>query len=135
MTDILRLLAPGVVVLPGVPVRLGVFGTWDEVGRAGSGVREGVRRSLVVRLLGTRKDFALIVLGLCFASSLLSFLRPMSLSDKADLLSALDFRPPTLGRLLTFSGLSCSGATNVPGPIDFLGALGPFVLLKALGGN
>ncbi len=45
MTDILRLLAPGVVVLPGVPVRFGVVGTCEDVGRAGSGVLEGVKRS------------------------------------------------------------------------------------------
>ena len=44
MTDIRRLLAPGVVVLPGVPVRFGVLGTCEEVGLTGSGVFEGVNR-------------------------------------------------------------------------------------------
>ena len=75
-----------------------------------------------------------MVLGLCFSSLSLSRFLPMSRNDKPDLFSLLDFLPPILGRLFVFSVFSCSGATKVPGPIDFLGALLP-LLLKAFGGN
>lgn len=84
-------------------------------------------------------DFARTVLG-DFDSRAFSPFLVARRSDKPFLLSVLDFRPPTLGRRLTFSAALVSGGTKVPGPTDFRGALGPagvfeFGLLNAFGGN
>ena len=139
MTDILLLLDPGVVVRPGVPLRrLEGFGTWEDVGRLRSGLLEGVNRSLELWLLPPINDLARIALGDLFSPAFSAFLL-VRRKDKPLLLSVLDFRPPTLGRLLTFS-VFVSGGTKVPGPMDFLGAFGApvelaFGLLNALGGN
>jgi hypothetical protein len=52
------------------------------------------------------------------------------------LLSALAFLPAALGLRLTVDFSDVSGATKVPGPTDFLGALGAGVaLLNELGGK
>ena len=120
MTDILLLCSafpPGVVVLPGVPLLLvGVdYTPAVEVDLEGSGVLEGVSKSFDALFFGGPRDV---------------------FNCKLFELSALDFLPPTLGRRFG-AGLSVdSGATNVPGPTDFLGAFPPgFALLNEFGGK
>src|SRR6187402_2363120 len=106
MTDILLFrsaLPPGVVVLPGVPLLLvGVLGFPPEVDFNGSGVLEGVSKSLDVLFFGASEVFSCRL----FALSVLDFL-------------------PTLGLLFVVGLSDASGLTNVPGPTDFLGALAP----------
>lgn len=128
---------PGVAVLPGVPLRFpGVVWPTVEVETVfcESGVREGVNKSLEETLLGTRTDLAFAALGELEPSLSTWACGLPCLRDK--LLSALDFLPPILGRLLTSISPS-SGGRNVPGPTDFLGAVagGVPLLLKALGGK
>lgn len=85
--------------------------------------------------MGERKDFAFAVLGDLTLSTLLSFFLLINRNEIPDLLSVLDFLLPTLGLRFTASVLSwVSGGTNVPGPIDFLGAFAG-LLLKEFGGN
>lgn len=140
MTDILRFLsgfAPGVVVLPGVPLRLvGVWCGAVDVALDGSGVLEGVSRSFEFCRFGARP--ALDLVPEVFVSSV-----PLS-SARADnclavwpfVPSVLAFFPPALGLLFKVDLSAISGATNVPGPTDFLGALGAaLVLLNELGGK
>ena len=103
-SDIL-LFPPGVWVLPGVPLRFpGVTGPepkFKEIALCGSGVRVGVSMSLDDCLLGIITDFDFTILG-DFDPSRLPFIALFcSLCEPFDLLlSALDFRPPILGRLL-----------------------------------
>ena len=100
----------------------------------GSGVREGVSRSFEEFLFGTRIDLVFAPLGDFESSRLACACGLPCLPDL--LLSALDFLPPILGRLLS-STSAFSGGRNVPGPTDLRGALGGgfVLLLKALGGK
>lgn len=108
-------LPPGVVVLPGVPLLLvGVLGLPPEFVFKGSGVLDGVRRSLDTLFLGPREV----------------------LSCRLFALSVLDFLPPALGLRFTPGLSDDSGATKVPGPTDFLGAfVAGAALLNELGGK
>lgn len=108
-----------------------------EADLEGSGVLDGVRRSFDARLFGANEPFDLIVPDVLVSSAVLPSGRPVTdFSDKLFPLSALDFLPPALGRRLTVDFSDVSGAMNVPGPTDFLGALEPvFVLLNEFGGK
>jgi hypothetical protein len=142
MTDIRLFLsgfAPGVVVLPGVPLLLlGVVGAETSRDLVASGVLEGVRRSFEFCLFGASDALDLTVPpGLLSSAPLSSPIRLASdFAPRLFVLSALAFRPAALGRLLTFDFSEASGAMNVPGPTDFLGALGAGpALLNELGGK
>jgi hypothetical protein len=142
MTDIRRLLsgfAPGVVVLPGVPLLLlGVVGAEASTDLEGSGVLEGVSRSFEFCLLGASDALDLTVpAGLLSSAPLSSPIRLASdFAPKLFVLSALAFRVAALGRLRTFGFSDASGGMKVPGPTDFLGAFGAGpVLLNELGGK
>ena len=104
MTEILLLfaLAPGVVLRPGVPVPLfGVCGLCEDMGLLGSGVLDGVKRSLELWLFGARNDFVFCAFNDLVSSLLPSFFRLISRNDSPDLLSALAFLLPALGLLFT----------------------------------
>ena len=79
----------------------GVCGLCEDIGRFGSGVLDGVSRSLELWLFGARKDFAFCALSELVSSLLPSFFRLISRNDSPDLLSAVDFRLPPLGLLFT----------------------------------
>lgn len=140
MTDIRRLrsaFTPGVVILPGVPPLL--VGVWWalDVDRDGSGVLEGVSRSFDACRLGASEGRDLAFPGILLSSEPVSSPRcEMCLKVMLFPLSALDFLPAALGRRLTVDFSDASGATKVPGPTDFLGALAPpLALLKEFGGK
>lgn len=80
---------------------LGVCGLCEDIGRLGSGVLDGVKRSLELWLFGARKDFVFCALSDLVSSLLPSFLRLISRNDSPDLFSALDFLLPALGLLFT----------------------------------
>ena len=141
MTDIRRFLSalpPGVVVLPGVPLRLvGVCCGAVDVDLDGSGVLEGVSRSFEFCRFGARAALGLILPEVFVSSAPLSSARPVEcLGAWPFAPSALAFLPPALGLRLTVDFSDVSGAAKVPGPTDFLGALGAvLVLLKEFGGK
>ncbi len=127
------------MVRRGVPLPLvGVWAVAVEVDLDGSGVLDGVRRSLDARLFGAKDALDRIVPEDLVSSAALASTRPPKcFRDKLFALSALDFLPPALGRRRTVVLSEDSGAMKVPGPTDFLGALAPPVLalLKEFGGK
>ena len=141
MTDIRRFLsalAPGVVVLPGVQLLLvGVCCGAVDVDLDGSGVLEGVSKSFEFCRFGARAALDLTLPEVFVSSAPLSSARLVNCLDAWPLVpSALAFLPLALGLRLTVDLSDASGAANVPGPTDFLGAFGAvLVLLNEFGGK
>ena len=96
-----------------------------------------MRRSFEFCRFGAKDALDLTVPDVPVSSVPLSSARLIELFDaRLLLLSALVFLAPALGLRLTVDFSAVSGATKVPGPTDFLGALGAgFVLLKEFGGK